>query len=88
MSNYFPTCMSRNPSDYYLFRIRILYDITSTLGKTEIRRSLKTRSRTKALHSGNKLSQLTQSLFAQISAANGGNSMTELSKTDINNILT
>ena len=87
MSNHFPTYLSLNPSGYYVFRIRIPRDIINALdGKTEIRRSLRTRSRSKALRCGIKLARLMQSLFAQI-RANGDNFMTELSKADINNML-
>ena len=65
MSNYFPTYLSKNPYGCYAFRIRIPHDIISALGKTEIRRSLRTRSRSKALRCGIKLSKLRQSLFLQ-----------------------
>jgi hypothetical protein len=69
MSKHLPTYLSqRNPSGYYVFRIRIPRDIINALGKTEIRRSLRTRSRSKALRCGIKLLNLTQSLFEQIRA--------------------
>ena len=88
MSNHFPTYLSLNPSGYYVFRIRIPRDIINALdGKTEIRRSLRTRSRSKALRCGIKLLKLTQSLFAQIRAGGDYSSMTEISKIEINEML-
>ena len=91
MSNHFPTYLSRNPSGYYVFRIRIPRDIINALdGKTEIRRSPRTRSRSKALRCGIKLSNLLQSLFEQtrakaLCARDGGNFMTtEFTQTEIN----
>ena len=77
---YFPTYLFLHSLGHYVFRIRVPRDVISTLGKTEIRRSAKTRSRTEALRRGIRMYEVMQAVFSEI--RNGGH-MTELSKTEI-----
>ena len=81
---YFPTYLFLHSHGHYVFRIRVPRDIINALGKTEIRRSVKTRSRTKALQRGIRMYEVMQAVFSEI--RKGGN-MAELSKTEINGLL-
>ena len=80
---YFPTYLYFHPSSY-IFRIRVPCDVIPFFGKTEIRRSVKTRSRPKALQRGIRMFMIMQGVFKGIRK---GNYMTELTKTEINNLL-
>ena len=80
---YFPTYLYFHPSSY-IFRIRVPCDIIPFIGKTEIRRSVKTRSRMKAVQRGIKMYIRTQTIFKDIRR---GGFMTELSKSEIDRIL-
>jgi len=59
---YFPTHLYFHPSSY-IFRIRVPSDIIPPLGKTEIRRSVKTLSRTSAIQRGIKMPLIFQHPF-------------------------
>ena len=59
----------------YIFRIRVPGDITPHLGKIEIRRSVKTRSRIKAIQRGIRMFTTIQSIFKE---TRKGGRMTEL----------
>lgn len=78
---YFPTYLYFHPSSY-IFRIRVPCDIIPRLGKTEIRRSVKTLSRTLAIQRGIRMYTRTQSIFKGLRR---GGRMAELSKREINN---
>jgi hypothetical protein len=77
---YFPTYLYFHPSSY-IFRIRVPRDIIPHLGKTEIRRSVKTLSRTLAIQRGIRMYTRTQSIFKWLRR---GGRMAELSKREIN----
>ena len=80
---YFPSYLYFHPSSY-IFRIRVPCDIIPFFGKTEIRRSVKTHSRPKALQRGIRMYMIMQGIFRELRK---GSYMTELSKTEINNLL-
>jgi len=66
---HFPTYLYFHPSSY-IFRIRVPCDIIPLLRKTEIRRSVKTRSRTEALQRGSKMFTIMQTVFKGIRKGN------------------
>ena len=83
-TGYFPTYLFLHSQGHYVFRIRVPHDIIKTLDKTEIRRSVKTGTRTKALRRGIRMYELMQAVFAEIRK---GGRMAELSKAEINGLL-
>lgn len=62
---YFPTYLYYHPSNY-IFRIRVPCDIIPHLGKTEIRRSVKTCSRIEALQRGIRMFNTVQHFFEEL----------------------